>query len=202
MKILSSHKGKLFLSLGTGAVAILAAVLLLYSHKKAQPDIKPDDNSWIADNHADITQLTDLTLADILLQNMPHNIPISELSVHISQDGYIQLNCILLSDSFSDFFQSLGTNIPAPIKLVLTMLPDKVPASFAMRISLDSQSGKLSLTPQSLSLNEIDISPTLLPAEFEIEINRIINDFLFKPNEKIRALDLSDGKITVTLTEK
>ena len=198
MKIFSIRKGKLLIIIGAGAAL---AVALFCIGRKPSPVSAPSDPSSPNGSIAQ-TQLTDYSISELLAQNLPQNSPVTDLSAHISKDGDIRIDCTLLSQAISDFCNGYSLDIPTPIRFMLTMLPEKVPVSFSMHIALVSQSGGLALSPRSLTVNGMDISPNILPDEFELNINRAINGILFKSGEKIRSLELDDGKISITLAEK
>lgn len=205
MKIFSfKSKPSILFITSFGCVFLLLSAIFMRSitDKKTslaqKPAIQPKENK---ENYS-VLELNDAIITRLVIDNLPEDIPFSNLVVHISEDSEIKIDCVMQRDTLTEFINNKAKNIPSYVKLITNFLPDSVPMSLNLSLAVDSKEGLLILTPQSITVNNIELTTTMFPSELEISINSAINSLISSDGKKIESITLSEGHIRVNLTEK
>jgi len=184
-----------------GCIFIIIGSLLLRNmqEKKSVLSGASLQSTLDTSENTSILELNDAIITRLLLDYLPENIPFSNLVVHISSDGNIKLDCTSGGSALLNFIKKNRSDISPSLKLIMKLLPESVPVSVNLRISVDSQTGHLSLKANDFSINNIELSGSILPNELEVDINKAVNSLLSKSGKKIDSINISDGKILMNL---
>ncbi len=147
-------------------------------------------------------ELNDAVITRLVLDNLPDNLPLSNVVVHISEDSSVRIDCTLSPAELIDFCTDSGVNIPASLKFMAKLLPENVDAAFCFNLTLDTDTKELRLTPQIISVNGIDLAAELIPDDFSVSINQAVNTLFSHKEKKIQSISVEDGKILINLTDK
>ncbi len=205
MKIFSfKSKPSILFITSFGCVFLLLSAVFIRSitDKKASPVPKSAMQPKESKENSSVMELNDAIITRLVIENLPEDIPFSNLVVHISEDSEIKIDCSMQRDALTEFINNKTNNIPAYVKLMTNLLPDSVPLSLNLRLAVDSKQGHLILTPQSIIVNNIELTTTMFPTELEVSINHAINSLISNKGKKIESITISDGNIRVNLTEK
>ena len=205
MKIFSfKSKPSILFIASFGCIFLLLSAIFMRSigEKKISSLQKSDAQPKESKENSSVLELNDAVITRLVIDNLPENIPFSNLVVHISEDSEVKLDCVIQRDALTEFINNKKQNIPSYVKLITNFLPDSVPMSLNLRLAVDSKEGLLILTPQSITVNNIELTTSMFPAELEISINRAVNSLISKSGKKIESIALSEGHIRVNLTEK
>lgn len=186
-----------------GCVIVLVLTFLFHSLPGKRAHATPDGTAAETaraetDQDSALVELDDALLTKLIMENLTEELPISNVLVHIGNDGNLGLDCEVQSKELLSFLDNHKVEIPAGVRFMMKLLPDSVPVSLQFRIAIDAETGYFYLNPNKFEVSGVDLSGTLLPDELKININQAINSFFEKKNIKIGSLELQDGKLRIT----
>lgn len=205
MKIFSfKSKPYIIILASCGCILLFLSAFFIRSmhDKKSYIFQKNSLNSKESKENSSQLELNDAIITRLILENLPGDIPFSNLVVHISSDSSVKIDCEITKDALSQFLASRNAEIPPYVKFMSKLLPDSVPLSLNLRLSVNSKDGTLNLTPHAVSVNGIELTASMLPGELELNINQAINGFISSGSKKISSINISDGHIIINLSEK
>ena len=142
-----------------------------------------------------LIRLDEKMLSDITYNYLGLELPCESITATVTGDGSVCLRAVTSPHSLLEVLDKNGIELSTGIALMVKLLPERAVALCELSVSLKND--ELILTPTRFEINDIDISPQLLPPLFKDGISRAVNDYLKKAGITPKGFEVRTGSICI-----
>ncbi len=140
--------------------------------------------------------ISEQQLADGMLSFLPDSFPSDSISADIEVDGTIELEFSASRSDLVDFVESIGGEISLGHKLLMTLLPDELETSIAIKVE-GMENGLLTISLASFELDDNEINAQDVPIQITEIVNGALNSLISLNDIPISEFSFTDDAVVL-----
>jgi hypothetical protein len=142
-------------------------------------------------------EITEDKLRELLQDAMADSFPLTLQSLKISSDSTVSFAGTAERDKFIEMMEQRDSGIDPLQRLALRMAPEQITFAANVTVAYDAASGTVTITPNSMTLAEVDIPVSLLPDGLNEKLNEALTGFFESYGSKPTEVTLYEGYMRV-----
>jgi len=160
------------------------------------PDEAPQDGDGLTDlvpDDAIRIEITEEKLRELLEDAMAERFPLTLGSLSLRADGTMEVDGRAERDRFLEIMDSAETALGALERMALQLAPEEITFSVSFLLDYDAAAGTITLDPQTMTVERLDLPVSYLPDAWMSGANRALTDYFASYGRAPAGISVYDG---------